>query len=771
MFSILNTIYLTAPPFRDPDRLATVFYSTQQSPYWPFSPANFADIRKQSTVFQELAAFANSQPSLGESGKPAEQVRAMLVTANFLPMVGVLPARGRFFTPEEDTEGQGDVVIVTNGFWKRRMAGDPDAIGRRIRLDGSAVTVVGIMPPSFDDPLAWGRTEIWRPLALGAEGWQIRSSAWLSGLGRLKPDTTLEQAQTQMNTIAAGLARDFPTENAQSSISVFPNEQTRHNPAAQRMSWLVQGLTLFVLLIACVNLANLQLARGVSRTREHAIRLALGSSRARLLWQGLTESLVLSLAGGALGLLVARWGNAAIGGRIDINGVTGVDLPLDWRVIGFLFAVAAITGALFGIAPAWKAARTDANSALKPGSRGMTAGRRQQRLRTTLVASELVLALALLAGAGFFIEGTRRLVHLDFGWQPRNILTGSLVLPYSRRYDDPHCREFAERLQQNLAVLPGVDRVVVSASPLPWGVSGGGDFGIEGRNPPLRINEEMAYFNDVTPGFFSAMGMHLIQGRDFNAGDRPDSPRVVIINEAMAKRFWPGENPVGRRIGGSDPAHPNWKVVVGVVNDVRNPGDLVHPVTGFRIYSALGQQATHWLAFALSSAADSRALGEAVRRAIAKLDPDLAVFKLETAEENIRVITENYALAGSVLTAMALLGLLLASIGIYGVTANLAAQRTQEIGIRMALGAQSRDILRLILRAGAGAAAIGLAAGAAVSFALMRVLGAVMPEVPGQSLWVLGGAAALLAGVALLACWLPARKATKVNPLIALRAE
>jgi putative ABC transport system permease protein len=771
MFSILNTIYLTAPPFRDPEQLVTVFYSTQQSPFWPLSPANFADIRKQNTVFEELAAFYGSEASLGETGKPAELVRALSVTANFFPMLGIRPARGRFFTPDEDTDLHGDIVVITNGFWKRRLAGDPEAIGRRIRLDGSPATVIGILPPSFDDPLVWGRTEIWRALGLGAKGWQVRNSAFLSGLGRLKPNTTLERARAQMNTIAARLAHDFPADNAQSTISVFLNEQTRHNPAAERMSWLTQGLTFFVLLIACVNLANLQLARGISRSREYAIRLALGSSRRRLLLLGLMESLLLSLAGGALGLLVAHWGNVAIGGRIDVNGVTGVDLPLNWKVVGFLFTVAAITGALFGIIPALKAARTDANAALKPGGRGIMANRRQQRLRTALVASELVLALALLTGAGFFVEGTWRLVHLDLGWDPKNILTGTLHLPYSRQYDNLHCREFAERLQQKLAVLPGVNRAVISAGPLPWGVSGGGDFGIEGRNPPLRINEEMAAFNDVTPGFFTATGMHLVHGRDFSAGDLPNSPRVVIINEAMAKRFWPGENPVGHRIGSSDPAHPDWKLVVGVVNDVRNPGDLVHAVTGFRIYSALGQTASHRLSFVLSSASDPRALGEAARRAVAQMDPDVAVFGLETAEEKIRVLTENYSLVGSILTAMALLGLLLASIGVYGVTANLTAQRTQEIGIRMALGAQSRSILCLILKAGAAPTMLGIVAGAAISFALTRTLCAVVPEVPGQSPLVICGGAVILACVALLASWLPARKATKVNPLLALRAE
>ncbi len=327
-----------------------------------------------------------------------------------------------------------------------------------------------------------------------------------------------------MNTIAARLAHDFPTENAQSTISVFPNEQTRHNPAARRMSWLVQGLTFFVLLIACVNLANLQLARGISRTREHAIRLALGSSRATASPPGADGKPATSRSPAARSASSSHaGGNAVIGRRIDINGVTGVDLPLDWKVVAFLFTMAAITGAPFGIFPPWKPrARTPMRrSSWAAGV--LSASRRQQRLRTTLVAAELVLSLALLAGAGFFVEGTRRLVHLDFGWEPRHILTGTLALPYSRQYDDAlHCRDFAERLQEKLAALPGwtaqSSRPARSLGVFP----ADGDFGIEGRNPPLRINEEMADFNDVTPGFFLAMGMHLVYGRDFSAGDLPE---------------------------------------------------------------------------------------------------------------------------------------------------------------------------------------------------------------------------------------------------------
>jgi len=770
-FTVVNALALKAPPFADDGRLVMVYYSNPQAQSWPNTPGNFQDLRQRSTVFESLAAFSSETPNLGEPGQPAERLTGMRVSADFLPMLGVAPAMGRFFTKEEDQGRHGGVAIVTNGFWRRRLAGDPGAIGRTLRLDGSPVTVVGVMPPSFDDPLVMGRVEIWRPLALSPQDWSVRNSAWLFALGRLKPGVTVGQAQAQMDAIAASLAREYPDSNAQSGLRVVPQEQTRIEPSSRRMSWLTMGLTLFVLLIACVNLANLQLARSASQAREHAIRLALGSSRGSLIRRLLTESLLLSLAGGALGLLVAQWGNSLVGRHIDIGRVQGLELPLNLRIIAFTFAVSAATGALFGIAPAWIAARTDASAALRQGGRGMTGGRAQHRLRHALIVTELALALALLAGAGFFVTGTRRLMRMDLGWRPERLLNGTLSLPYNRYEGDDQIRAFTGRLRQSLAALPGVDSAALSADPPSWGFNGASDFAVEGLRPPLRVNEEMMYLNSVTPGFFGTMGIRLVRGRDFTDGDRPDSPRVVIVNEAMAMRFWPGEDPVGKRIGSTDPASPGWMEVVGVVNDIRNPGNLVRPVSRFQTYRPMTQAPGHWFSFTLHSASDPHLLEGPARRAVAAIDPDLAVFRLETAEEDLRVITGNYTLAGWALTEMALLGLLLAAVGIYGVIANIAVQRTQEIGIRMALGAQARDVLWLFLRNGMRLAAMGTAAGVLLAAALTRALAAAMPEVPGQSPATVAAVAALLALVAVLACWLPARRATRVDPIVALRAE
>jgi predicted permease len=527
------------------------------------------------------------------------------------------------------------------------------------------------------------------------------------------------------------------------------------------------GLSFAVLLIACVNLANLQLIRTTARMREFAVRLALGASRGQLMRGLLTESLLLSLTGGALGLLVAKWGNAYFAAFFDF------DMPLNFRVLAFAFAVSAFTGVAFGVIPAWLASRSDVNTALKQGGRGSSADRSRHRLRHGLIVAELALALTLLTGAGYFVRGIQRITSRELGWHADNLLIGNFSLPFERYGEDKDIRSqvFTDKFLVALRLLPGVDHASISTGTPAWGINGGIAFLIEGQAPPPRGKEPVATYGLVTPGFFDTYGIRLLHGRGFVDADRLESPAVVIINQATAEKFWPGENPIGKRIGDADPAHPGWREVVGVVNDIIPAGDLGPVQARFQIYGAWAQNSLRFITFTLHSATDPRTLGDGARRILAGFEPDVAITHLTSAQEVMTANLSGFSLVRRTLAQLAGLGLLLSVVGIYGVIANLAIERTQEVGIRMALGAQSRDVIWLFLRNGVFLALLGTAIGLLVSFGLLRILNQTMAIVPGNDPWVVVGLAALLGGVAVIACWLPARRATKVNPVVALRAE
>jgi putative ABC transport system permease protein len=770
MFSVLNTLIFRSAPFGDPSRLVDVFTTAPDLPFLIWSPGEAHDIRKESTVYDGFAATGSWNPSMAQPGEPAVRLDVMTVSEDFLPMLKVAPVMGRLFTPAENAAG--DVAVLSNQFWQRRLGGDPRAIGRVLRLDGKSVTVVGIMPPALDDPLTWGRVDLWVPMAYDAKGWEIRNGAWLGVTARLKPGVTIAQAQAEMDILAARYAHDYPQYSAERGIGVVSLEQHRVDAVSRRMSWLVMDLSLFVLLIACVNLANLQMVRSAGQAREHAIRLALGSSRWRLVRQLLTESLILSLAGGALSLLVARWGNVVLGSRIQIDGVYGLELPLDLRVAGFAFLAAATTGAVFGVVPAWIASGADAGMALKQGGRGTTGDRSRHILRHVLIVSEVALALALLAGAGYFVKGTQRLLTRDFGFRPENRLVGNIDI-VNKKYSGiaAHAQAFDE-LRSALGALPGVDGVALSTGNPAMRFWGLGDIAIEGRETPPAGKEPLTLFAQVTPGYFGIEGIRLLKGREFTEADREGTPKVAIINEAMARKFWPGENPIGKRLGMGERAKREPVEIVGVAADVTVPYfTFSPPETPFQTYTPLYQDDSSWITFTLRSSADPRPLEESVRAVVTRMDPDLAVYSMGSSEEKIGGWMADFELMGGILTVMAGLGLLLSSLGIYGVIASLAAQRTQEIGIRTALGAQSGDVLWLVMRNGLRLAALGTALGLALAFTLTFVLGRVMPEVPGRSAALTLGLSLLIVAVALVACWLPARRATKVDPIIALRGD
>jgi predicted permease len=747
--------------------MVQIWSTTPQSQNGTLSPADFCDLREQNTVFAHLSVcnvgYFNSLAAVGHS---PEQSIAMAVTADFFPVLGISAALGRTFTPEDQAK-QALVVVLSNTYWQKHMASDPNVLGRSLRFDGKTVTVVGVMPPVLDDPLLWnGRIDLWYVDFVEINR-QLRDRTWYSVIARLKPGITLGQAQTEVRTIAARLAHDFPKTNDQRGLRVAPFAPDYQGDLGRTLNWMVMALSLLVLVIACVNLTNLQFVRSTGRSREYAIRLALGASRGRLIRLLLNESLLLSLAGGAFGLLIAKWGNSYYAAYFD------APMPLDRRVLAFAFAVSLLTGVVSGVIPAWFGSRADLNAALKQGGRNATADRSRHRLRHGLIVAELALALTLLTGAGFFIRGIQWIMRRELHWRPENTLVGYFELPYERYGDetDRRLQVITDRFLGALRLLPGVDHAAISSNSPVWAYGGRMNLLVEGQSPPPKGNAPVARHISITGDFFDTVGIRLLQGRNFTDLDRPDAPGVVIINQAMAEKFWPGQNPIGKRIGEADSTEPRWYEVVGIVNDIVAGLDFDGEHSRYQFYRPWTQRSIRFITFSLHSVSDPRTLTDRVRQTLAGIEPDIAITDLTTAEQAMQNNLSGYAFVRRTLAQLAGLGLLLSAVGVYGVIANLTVERTHEIGVRMALGAQRGDVVRLFLRNGVTLALIGAAIGLLLSFALVRVLIHTVAIIPGNDPWNIMVLAAALVAVAVLACWLPARRATKVNPLVALRAE
>jgi putative ABC transport system permease protein len=766
-FTILNRLLLQGLPYPEPGRLVKVYRTGPQGNDMGQSPGDFFDEREGNNVFERMAVYyVNGMGSLAEKGQPTQRATEMKVTADFLPIIGMAPVLGRGFTADDEAH-HAPVVILSYAFWQKHYSGDPAALGRTIRLDGEVLTIVGVMTPDMDDPMLFGNSlDIWK-LDPADVNRNVRDLTWYQVAGRLKPGVTISQAQAAMTAVAMKLAHDFPKTNTGRGFRVVPYPSDTMGETGRFITWMIMDLALVVLLIACVNLANLQLVRTTGRAKEFAVRLALGSPRSRLVWMLLLESLILSLAGGALGLLVAKWGNSYVAAFFNMK------MPLDLRVLMFAFVASALTGAVFGVLPAWVASRSNVNETLKQGSRGATSDRSRHRLRHSLIVVELAMALTLLTGAGYFVRGIQRMASSNQGWRPENLLMGVFSLSHDHygEQGDERSRVFGDQLRAKLLALPGVDHAAISRGFMVLGSGGADGFVVEGRPRPAKGAELVASAERVSPGYFAACGIHLEQGRDFTDADRAGAPHVAIISKSMGRKLWPGENPIGKRIGDPDPAKPDWSEIVGVVDDIDAMGDTRPPETHFEIYRPWAQNTHRFMAFTLHSKQDARTVKDGVRKLLASMEPDVAISFMDTAQDIMKSSMTGINFVRRTLVEIALLGLLLSAVGIYGVIANLASERTQEIGIRMALGAQSGNVLWLLLRNGIRLALIGTAIGLLCSYFLMKALNKAVAFVPGNDPSVVALVALLLIGVALLACWIPAKRATRVNPVVALRAD
>lgn len=763
MFSGLQSLLLPKLPYPEPDRLVRLFRTSPHSQRSPHSAANFLDQQEQNSIFERMAALSLRSFNLAEPGQPAELLRGVETTSDFIPLLGLPPQLGRTFSAEEDQPGRNQVLLISHNLWVRRFSADPGIIGRNVRLDGQTATIIGVMPPVFQNKMQWGKVDVVRPIAFTGDQRNNRSGHYLISIGRLKQGVSLAQARVGMGALSDRLRQDHPEENADTGLAIFMLAESGMDPRGRIMVWLMMGLAGFVLLIACANLANLQFGRTTLRMRELAIRGALGAPPKRLLLQLLTESLLIAVLGGLLGLLLAVWGNEALRRQLTFEGETMLDLRLNLRVLAFTLSISTLTGLAFGLLPAWMASRANANHMLKQGSRGSTGDRTQHRLRHSLIVAQVALALMLLTGAGLLVGGLRNFGVRDPGWRVDGLTVGYLNLPDGKYTSEKLRSAFAENLLESLRTISGVEKAAVAGSLPISGFRRSDEFISEEQAGDSSVRRKNRNVNVVSPNYFTTLGMRFLEGRDFDASDNADHPGSVIINESLARALWPATSAIGKRIG----TPGNWLEIVGVVNDARFPSDPGEPATLFQSYRPLAQEPQSNLAIALRG----RVSIEALRKTVASLDSEQPVNEPGTARAAVSRVLDQAAIAGWLLSGFAGLGLVLAALGIYGVIAGFVVQRTNEIGVRMALGAQISDVLRLVLVKGLRLTLAGSALGLLGAIALTRLLQSLAPGLESNSPIIVASLAGLLIIVATFASWIPARRASRVDPMVALRNE
>lgn len=775
MYTLVDVLFFRTVPFPEPDQLVTLFGTTPQNQREGFSfdelKEMHADTVGPAKAFASLTAYAYWNNTLAEPNRPAERLLSIDATADLFPTFRVQPMLGRAFTAEEQVPGKNQVVILSHAVWQSRFGGDPSVVGRSIRLNAEQVTVIGVMPPSFVAPLFFGPVDLWRPITLPRHIVDDRNNRYFSAVGRLNPGVVPAQAIAQLTPLAARWAQDHPVTSKDRGFNLLPPHRAAMDSTSRFIIWLLFGLGSAVLLVACANIANLQLARATANVRDLAIRSALGASRARLIRHQLTESLVLALAGGLCGLLVGVWVNALFGSAIRLSETATLSLPINGRVLAGALLLSLLTGLLFGLMPAWFASRGDVVASLKQQTRGASAGRGPRFMRDSLIVGEVAVAVALLGLAGVMIRGLDTLLKHEKGWDTRHVIAANIHLPEQSTYNSEDKRRLVtEKLARRLAQTPGAERTGICTTPPLFGYSKTVPLQIAGQTSDDPMKQPTAGYTMVASDYFATLGIPLHEGRLFPAELAAGDPPVVIINETMARNFWPEGNALGQRIGERNGDVVVWREVIGVVGDIEFALNITNPSTMFQIYKPMVHEPWGYMFLLVRGPAPASFKNE-IRRAVSDIDPDVAVQDMYTIPEAANRFQHNLVVINQTLACFALLGLVLAAVGLYGVISYLVVQRTNEFGIRLALGATTGDVLLLVLRHGALLTAIGLLIGLASAFALTRFVGSMLPRMAGSDPLMLLTTAIALLVVALFACWLPARRATRVDPLVALHAE
>jgi putative ABC transport system permease protein len=761
IFSVVNAVLLRPLPFKDPGGLVMVWHRGVEAAGGDRTPLAYADLldwRAQSRSFESIGAFQYAQFNYSGSAVP-EQVPGANVTANFLSVLGVPVQLGRDLSAEDERPGTTQAVLISDRFWRRNFNADRNVIGRSVTLSGSSAIIVGVTPPHFDFPHR--EVDIWSALQLDHPA--RRGPYFLRGIARLKPGVSIAQAVADTGAITSSFDKGNFKFNI-ISVNDFIVGEVR-----LALTALLIAVTL-VLLIATVNVANLTLVRAESRIKEFSIRSALGASRSRIIAQSLTESLILALVGGALALLLA---NVVVELVLKLapEGLPRLEqVGIDGRVLGWTAAISILSGLIFGLAPAWQSSRFDLNESLKEGGRSSTQAASKQRWRKMLVVSELALAVILVSGAGLLVKSLWRLQQVPLGVNSDHVLTMQVMLRGQQYEEENNVRSFYLRMLDQVKNLPGVRAVAITNSIPPDSTDYSSNFAIEGHPRGEGPDQRVAFFVHVSPDYFRALDIPLKEGRLFTDSDTPTAPKVLLINETLERRFFSGEEPIGKRVNIGGETEPHWLQVVGVVADVKYNGvaEGVQPA----IYLPQTQTPSSGAALIIKSDIENPlSLTASVRNELKKIDPELPIAEVKTLDDRITLSMAQPRFRTTLIALFAIVALILACIGVYGVISYSVSQRTHEIGVRMALGAQATDVLSLVIKQGLWLAAIGVGVGLAASLALTRLINSLLFEVKATDFSTFATTVMLLALTALMACYLPARRASKVDPLVALRHE
>jgi predicted permease len=778
IFSVVNGVILRPLPYRQPGELVRVyteFPTMNLRKFWMSAP-EFMDIQREAKSWESIGAWTTGGRNIATTDEPI-RVNAALVTRSLIDALGVQPVRGRNFSPEEDVKGGPNTVLISDGLWRRAFGHESDIIGKQVQVNSQPFTVIGVMPSGFVFPPGSNEpTEVWLPLQLDPANPGSRSGHYLYVIGRLKPEVSVEQARSEIGLLmdswrTEGRAQHLPNPSMH-PILMFPLREDVV-AAARPAVLMLLGAVGFVLLIACVNVANLLLARAEARRREFAVRLALGAGVGRLLRQFLSEGLILVVLGAAAGVGLAKAGLVLVMAAAPDSIPRTTEIGIDGTVLVFTLGVSILSVIVFAMAPLFHMRGRDLATALRGSGQRTSGGGTSHRLRQTLVIAEIALAVVPVIGSGLMIRAFWKLHHVDVGFEPRGVVAFSLQLPASR-YKTPDLLRFANELQERLSVLPGVRSAGLAGELPPLRPIDANDTDIEDyQATPDGPAENVDYWNTVSEDYFKTMGIRTLDGRTFDASDRNDNAqKVLVINQAMAKRFWQG-NPIGRRVNPGFLNPPNWFTVVGIVENTKNIG--VDKPAGTELYFLVPQIASFGISsqmnFVVRTDGDPASLASSIRSTVASLDSSVPVYQLRTMNDIVADSLVRPRFLSLLLGSFSAIALALAAVGIYGVMAYSVTQRTQEIGVRVALGATTRGVLGMVVGQGLKLTLIGLGVGLGGALVLTRVMASVLFEISTTDPATFGGVAILLTVVGLAACFVPARKAAKVDPMVALRYE